>query len=210
MENPFNKTPIQAGFLSFLLPGLGQLFQQRFLIALLFFLLYIGVLTSSLRLWIFVPMAVSAWEAQRLALAGKAQWNSRVLVYFFVGTVAFFSSFSLLAERALPYAEQGKISAIAEHLAEEIDQCAVQQKRMPHSLANALETCPQVKWQKDPWGNPFVYEMSAGGFEIRSLGRDGRVATEDDFVYRFPLPASFRQPGSQASELPAKNAAGKP
>jgi hypothetical protein len=38
--------------------------------------------------------------------------------------------------------------------------------------------------QTDPWGNPYVYELSADGmsYEIKSLGPDGVAGTPDDIV----------------------------
>ena len=187
MQNPLTKFPIHAGTLSFLLPGLGQLYQKRLPPAVLFFAAYIGVLSlSSYRVWIFVPMALSAWDAQRQLKQTYAVWNARTLSYFAVGTVGFFSAFSLMVEKVLPYPQMGKMSYVADALANEIRRCTVEARALPP----AIERCPGLaeRWKMDPWGRPFRFVPLPPGVEIRSAGRDGLDKTDDDFIYRFQSP----------------------
>lgn len=187
MQNPLTKYPIHAGTLSFLLPGLGQLYQKRVGAAVLCFVVYIAVLAlGTYRVWIFVPMALSAGDAQRQPNQPYAIWNARTLSYFLVGTTAFIFAFSLMVEKVLPYPQIGKMSYVADALAEEIRRCAV----AAHVLPPRFESCPGLaaRWKTDPWGHAFVYEPLPPGFEIRSVGRDGQDKTDDDFVYRFQSP----------------------
>src|SRR5687768_3414231 len=137
MENPLKKYPIQAGMMSFLLPGLGQVFQHRFAAAILWFAAFIAVLWSPYRSFIVVPMALSAGDAQRIK-GQTIEWNVRVASYLVVGTIAFFASFSLLVERALVYPELGKMGYVADSLADGVKDCGVRRKGMPSQLSE----CP--------------------------------------------------------------------
>ncbi len=189
MPNPFTRLkqhPIQAGVLSFMLPGLGQLYQRRLVAAVPFFLFFIVLLWSDFRLWIVVPMAVAAWDAQRIP-AQKLAWDRRIGFYFIVATIAFFASFALLSERVVGQPAMGKMGYTADALAESIQTCGIQRNAMPSTIAD----CAGLRWGRDPWGQPYAYVLQNAGFEIRSLGRDG-VTSEDDFVFRYHFPASLR------------------
>jgi hypothetical protein len=36
--------------------------------------------------------------------------------------------------------------------------------------------------REDGWGHPFIYEAAANGYQLISLGQDGRRGTPDDIV----------------------------
>ena len=40
----------------------------------------------------------------------------------------------------------------------------------------------KLKWPKDPWGEPYVYEMGESAFVIFSAGPDNTPKTDDDIV----------------------------
>ena len=49
------------------------------------------------------------------------------------------------------------------------------------TLKEKLQRYPyEVRWPKDPWGAPYVYEVSGDDFAIFSMGPDGKAHTEDD------------------------------
>ncbi len=187
MQNPLTKFPIQAGMLSFMLPGLGQVYQRRFVWAFPFFIAHVTALSfANYRVWIFVPMVISAWDAQRQPNQKAVEWNTRTFTYLVAGGIAFFSAFSLMIDRVLPFPAIGKMTAVADLLSDQIISCALVRGTMPSALAQ----CPEVeaKWRKDPWGTPFRYVIVATGFEIRSAGRDGLDQTDDDFIFHFRTP----------------------
>jgi hypothetical protein len=41
---------------------------------------------------------------------------------------------------------------------------------------------------RDGWGQLFIYRVLGSGYELISLGEDGRSNTPDDIVYRWPPP----------------------
>ena len=43
----------------------------------------------------------------------------------------------------------------------------------------------------DAWGRPFAYRLVGSGFEIRSVGADGVLGSDDDIQYQTPRPDSL-------------------
>jgi len=66
-----------------------------------------------------------------------------------------------------------------------IEAYKVQTGSYPDSLQALIDpTDPIEKKQTlDPWGNAYVYRTTQGGFELLSLGQDGKPDTKDDIRY---------------------------
>ncbi len=47
---------------------------------------------------------------------------------------------------------------------------------------------PDSMWLLDGWGRPFTYFVGPKVYEIRSVGADGRVGTDDDVVSKRSTP----------------------
>lgn len=168
--------------LSFLLPGLGQLFKKDFVRAVLFFGVFLGV-QLSLQFRIYLPIVVVLASAEAFFSKGQIQeQGKRNTLYATAGLIGLVSwSFSYFPMvHSVGY--QMELNERVPELVRAIREC---QKREGH-LAIDFEKCVTPALNTDPWGNKFGFSLlTEGGFEIRSAGSDKAMNTNDDFAFRF-------------------------
>lgn len=171
-----------AGILSFLLPGLGQLYASRVPMALVFFLPFAFCLFSAWPSVVFLLTLASAYEAyQSEFVEGPPQ---RRFWFASAGIVGFvFWSFSL-SPLLVPLQGQLDVERAAERAARGVRQCRQSLERYPRGP----QDCPSLRQALDPWGHGFRYfreTRGKGGFGLISPGPDGTFGGGDDFTFRF-------------------------
>ena len=174
--------------LSFLLPGLGQLYQKRTRVSFAFFSGF-TVMALRLNLASFVPIfaLLSGLEALRWQSSlfyrptvEAVPARGREALFGLVGGVGFMSWFWLVVPSWLPVTSARDCIIRAEVLADQVKVCARKLGHYPRALVEC-QLIPPI----DPWGNVFQYRVTTMGFEILSLGPDGKIDTADDRRYRF-------------------------
>ena len=60
------------------------------------------------------------------------------------------------------------------------------------------------RWLLDGWSRPVAYQGSSAGYQVRSLGRDGRLDTEDDLILSSSGERALVQQLAGCYELPAE------
>lgn len=180
-----------SAFLSFCLPGLGQLYQRRVAFTAgtfaIFCLLALGggFTRGLLPLW-----AIAAgWEALRHppvvpaseTLEATRTHRRRRGIFAIFGVVGFLFWFAMVGGSWFPVETQMKADEAAGRMAEALRQCRGSHAQWPLGLAD----CPAVPRLTDPYGHAFEYRRSDAGFELLSAGRDGQLGTADDFHFHF-------------------------
>jgi hypothetical protein len=185
------------GFLSFCLPGLGQLYQRRFLTAAAGFLpFWICLALAPGHPWpLFLAVGFGAeafrWGARQhptneSAVSNEPAVRRRRTAFAVTAIVGFCFWAMLVSPAALPLKRQAIANAAAERLAAFYQGCARRLGQRPTSRAQCLEQGGQsVSELRDPWGGEFQYLATERGFELRSAGADRKAETADDFVYRY-------------------------
>ncbi len=177
------------GFLSFCLPGMGQLYQRRYRAAaagILPFWFLLAVLPG--HAWpLLLAFAFGGeafyWGSSRPAIEASTEGlRRRRNAYVVTAIVAFCFWAMLVSPAALPLRRQGMANAVADKLAGFYQACARQRGSPP---ANAADCGAEARRPTDPWGGSFDYVLTERGFELRSAGADGKWATPDDFIYRY-------------------------
>lgn len=178
------------GFLSFCLPGLGQLYQRRFPVAAAGFLPFWAFLAlmpgHAWPLLLAVGFGAEAFRWGTLhppAEVSSVVFKRRRTAYTATGIIGFCFWAMLVSPAALPLQRQAMANAAADRLAAFYRNCAREIGRKPSSAAD----CAALGEPKapDPWGRAFHYLATERGFELRSAGADGKATTQDDFVYQY-------------------------
>ena len=199
------KDPILAAILSVLFPGLGQFYCRQWGRGALF--LVGSILTFAL----IPPLVLLIWiwcvvDAYRLAKdqqgygptgegpvidIGRLRLPSidirQVLIYIGipVGIVALLAIIVVFILVRYGLWGDWSSSKRLEPLMAKIEAYKVQTGSYPDSLQALIDpTDPIEKKQTlDPWGNPYMYRTTQGGFELLSSGQDGKPDTKDDIRY---------------------------
>jgi hypothetical protein len=167
--------------LSFLLPGLGQLYEKRTIKAGFYFSLFVIGLSS-------FPLAVpfiavfSGLEVLLMRMPVVEAEKRRRDIFLASGSVAFMGWFFSIASYFNPIAAQMQMNDKMERCAVEIRECRLRLGKYPLSLQECL--LKEENW-RDPWGNPVKYLSTGSGFELRSWGRDAIEGTKDDLTYSY-------------------------
>lgn len=210
IERPFppseagqkNKYDPMAGWLSFLMPGLGQVYQGAYARGITLFIAFI--LVASFRDGrIFLPFAavLAGFEAYR-PKARKEHWSIwerafsgywaklfkdrskphkwRNPLYSISGIAGFLCWFLLFAPSIYPFEAQAQLNDTVDGLADRVREFKATKGTYPGDLT---EVSPEGN--KDPWGEVILVRPIDDGFELISKGRDKQEGTKDDFKYRF-------------------------
>lgn len=191
------------GVLSFMLPGLGQVYQGARVSGVLFFLAFCVLLSFS-RVRVLVPVLaiVSAVKAFRFA-AGRVSlpveeippepashgWRSiklRTFAFAAVGIIAFLFWFLPLAPVWDALEAQNTANRDVDMMAQVIRSCrADATASYPASLTGCQRASESINRVRDPWGSLYRYQGAGDKFVIRSSGRDQKPDTADDLIYHF-------------------------
>lgn len=187
-----------AAVLSFLLPGLGQVYQQKYYRGCLIFA---GFTALNFIPWIrlaLLPVAlIAAWDSLRIPPAAaafeatspgpsKKAERQRLILFSIVGIFGFFSWFLIFASPFLiPFRNQIEVNEQVERLAARVRSYESRQGQTPTNLSECVAPEEAQRLLKDPWGNPFELHASPDGFEIRSAGPDHQFGTRDDYTFHF-------------------------
>ena len=176
-----------------MLPGLGQLYQGSHLLACGLFSIFIALsLFPGTRLIVPLVAFAASWEAfRRNNLSGggaKVETPShpglRTFAFAAVGMIGFLAWMGWVSPAFLPVGTQMDINDQVDRLAAEIRACRKAQGSYPRTLEDCLSSRKSNVSPIDPWGSPYVYTLLPDGFELRSPGRDRKLGTEDDYIYR--------------------------
>lgn len=190
-----------SSWYSFALPGLGQVYQGRYVVGLVFFLIFAGLaMCSSAVLWLPIVAILSGLETRRAAgrQAGKTPgWakeletryadklrRARLPFFTLVAGLGLASWAMLLGAKVLPFGAQMEVSERADWFAERVKGFRARRGVLPRTLEEVVEEKERARLI-DPWGSAFRLQPSDGGFRIDSAGRDKTFQTKDDLVYRF-------------------------
>jgi len=175
--------PIPAAF-SFMLPGLGQVYQRRFLPGVLCFAGFtaLSFLTPARSLLpvLAIGSALESFLSEKKKPATSPDVKPRLSLYAAVGMIGFLGWFSWVSPVFLPVGNLLDTQAQAEELARGIRGCRKSLGRLPAQLSD----CPGLSI-RDNWGQNFYYGTDDRGFQIRSSGRDKQLGSEDDFVFHY-------------------------
>lgn len=175
------KNLLPAAF-SFMLPGLGQVYQRRYAVASIVFCVFTAAnFVPHGRYLLPLFALLSSFEAFRRS--GPIEKEPRFRIYLFgsVGLIGFLGWMSFAATAFLPVGNTLQTHEEADGLAREARQCAKLLGRYP----TGLHECPEHKAVSDPWGRPYRYQKTESGFEIRSLGPDGVLGSRDDYRFTY-------------------------
>jgi hypothetical protein len=188
-----------AATLSFLLPGLGQVYQQKYFLGGLVFAIFTALnFVPSLRLLLLPAALLAAWDTLRIpptavstsaslsTLAENKPQRQRLILFSIVGIFGFISWFLIFASPLLvPFRNQIEVNEQVERLATRVRAYEARQGQTPASLAQCVSPEEADGLLKDPWGTLFQLQASPDGFEIRSAGPDRTFGTKDDYSYHF-------------------------
>lgn len=206
-NTPKSKYDPTAGWLSFMMPGLGQVYQGAYARGITLFIAF--TLVASFRDGrIFLPVAalLAGFEAYR-PKARKEHWSiwerafsgtwSRLLraesppqrwrktLYAIAGITGFICWFFMFAPSVYPFEAQAELNDTVDVLADRVRDFRVTQGKYPESLQETLRAGETGDRLKDPWGEMILVKPVDDGFELISKGRDRVENTRDDFKYRF-------------------------
>lgn len=181
------------GVLSFSLPGLGQLYQRRFVVAgcgLIPFwtvlALQPGTVWPLLFAFGFGAEAFLFGEKHGEGIPTDPGARRRRQAYGATGVIAFCFWIMMAAPAAGLLRRQAEATGRAEGLAAFVRDCARKKGSRPTSFDDCVsEGRPR---RSDPWGRDFEMIPTERGFDLRSPGSDGRAGTSDDLVYRYRFP----------------------
>lgn len=173
------------GVLNFMLPGLGYLFLNYWIFALLSFCLFLFfLLTPALRWGIFFLSLLTSFHIRRLSVECTKD-RTTLATYSIVGTVCFLGWMSLLAPVFKPLRHQMGSNEKALLMKRWILNCREALNRRPESISEC-EALPAVgRAPTDPWGQGFRYEIQGRRFLLWSPGPDGEFGSHDDYRYTF-------------------------
>jgi len=198
-----------AGLLSFLMPGLGQVYLGHYGRGTALFLGFtLLALFSEARFLLPLAAFLAAAEAYRtkrraaedpvelpwgladeprlkrlFGVVARPRPDSplrREFIYASVGTLGALG-WGLLFASALAPSYSSELNGKGRYLARRVIEFRERTGRLPPSLAEALASDEVVR---DPWQMPFELEMTpATGFRIRSYGPDKKRGTYDDYFF---------------------------
>lgn len=169
--------------LSFCLPGLGQLSQQRYPWAVGIFSAFIFCILV-LGFWWLIPfMALAAgFETFRSSSTGAMREPSRRTAYGAVAALGFLAWASYVAIQMLPVRYQVDLTDDIGRIRAVYRRCHA----LPGMSEEGAMECFQretLSAYRDPWGTHYDIGAKSGVFEIRSAGPDRMQGTADDLVY---------------------------
>ena len=197
---------------SFLLPGLGQIYQGLYAKGACFFIVFSALnFTESGRFYSPLVALAAALEAywteknreapEQKALVPISDEKGRVVLPWPPG-----KQVSLPEEfqgRNLRFSLVGICGAVLwifsvysawlplgdvlelQHRAERLAAAVRRYQTERGRLPERLDEIGAPVDRKDPWGSPFDLRPTRDGFELRSAGRDRQLGTEDDAVFRY-------------------------
>lgn len=196
-----------AGWLSFLLPGLGQVYQGWYARGLTLFTAFTLIsLFRDGRILLPVAAFLAGFEAYRPK--AKREWwavweeelasywaryfkdpsrpnRLRKPCYIAVGVMGFLGWFFLFAPALYPFEAQARLNDSVDLLADRVREYRAAKGNIPPALSEVLHATDAQNLLIDPWGQSLLIRATPEGFEIVSKGKDRTESTQDDFRYRF-------------------------
>ncbi len=206
-SEPFYPPDPTAGYLSFLLPGLGQVYQGWYGRGVALFIAFI-VICSLREGQVFLPLAafLAGFEAYRPKAKKEiwTVWDEAIVsfwsrwftdrskpnrirrpMYILVGVVGFIGWFFLFAPSLYPFEAQAKLNESADLWSDRVRDYRASRGELPKDLRSLIKVGESEAIVQDPWGRDLLIRQTESGFELRSLGRDGMAETRDDRTYSF-------------------------
>jgi hypothetical protein len=177
------KNQRKAALLTFLFPGLGQLYFGETFRAICVFLAF-TLISLFYDGRVFLPVAAflaaaELWRRKRSAQENKNSSRFREAFYIFVGVIGFLGWSLLFVSHVYPLHESAMVNDQVEVLADRVRSYRASHGNFPKNVQELFaDETQKNKEGKDPWGNWYQISEDENGFIIRSLGRA-------ELVYRF-------------------------
>jgi hypothetical protein len=174
---------------SFLLPGLGQVYQGSYVKGVLFFSAF-STLNFAPQSRLISPLAVllavleAYWSEKRRpepATPPISEFRGRNLIYSLVGVVGAILWIFSVSPAWLSLGDVMEMQHRAARLERAIHIFRSERGRFPQTLNQIGDSRDRF----DPWGSAFEYEVVPDGFVLRSPGPDRKSRTADDAVFRY-------------------------
>lgn len=171
-----------AAYLSFFLPGLGQLSQKRYAYAVAFFLTFIGSTIFS-RVWWVTPVIALLSGVETFRFPGAQIPSDRKLKvsYSLVASIGFLAWFSYFGNTFFPLAKLMTTNEDVQAIRNGFRQCL---GTTPTPQKEGTCLIAAVGSKTDPWGTAYAVGVGDGLLEIRSAGPDRKMGTDDDMFYQ--------------------------
>jgi hypothetical protein len=169
--------------LSFSLPGLGQLSQQRYPWAVGFFAAFVFSI-AVLGAWWTIPFLalLAGLETMRSPRTGGFTDRPRQMAYGIVGALGLICWFGYTSSYLLPGALQAQLNDQVDTVRAAFRRCRAFHAADGNAVLKCLKA-DSASGAVDPWGRPYDFVYSQGVFEMRSGGPDKSMGTGDDLVY---------------------------
>lgn len=180
----------KAALLTFLFPGLGQLyFGERFRAISVFLAFTLISLFYDGR--VFLPLAAflaaaELWRRKRPEAAPVPANKFREVFYAVVAIFGFMGWSLLFVSHVYPLHETAVVNDQVEVLADRVRTYKASHGNFPHNVEELYSDEKQkAKEARDPWGNWYQITEDENGFMIRSLGKSKKQGVREELVYRF-------------------------
>lgn len=196
-----------SGFLSFMLPGLGQVYQGWYGRGITLFIAFIIVsVFRDGRILLPFAALLAGFEAYR-PKARREMWSTwdealstfwsrwltdrtrptryRKPLYAGVGIMGFLAWFTLFAPALYPFEAQAQLNDTAEVIADRVRDFRATNGGLPQDTDLLLRANEPQETLLDPWKKKLLIKPMESGFAVQSLGKDGVEGTRDDFQYKF-------------------------
>jgi hypothetical protein len=195
----------RTALLSFLLPGMGQVYQGHYRRGVALFAAF-SLLASITEARLLLPFAavLAAAEAYRgrtirlpkmsfempfrvASLLRREQTSPyRPWLYGIVASLGFCLWIGLVIPFLYPYSVQATLNDQVDALADRVRGYVAEQGKYPAQLSEVLPRGAKVQdWLVDPWGTEYGFSATKDEFEIRSAGSDKKMGTSDDYVFHY-------------------------
>lgn len=169
--------------LSFSLPGLGQLSQQRYPWAVGFFAAFVFGIAFFGAWWAIPLLAVIAGlETMRSPRTGGLKDRGRQVAYGVVGALGLLCWFGYVSTYFLPIGLQVQLNDQVDTARAVFRRCRAAHLSDDAAAIRCLKADSASEVQ-DPWGGRYDFFYTRGVFDMRSSGPDKTVGTADDLVY---------------------------
>ncbi len=173
----------RPALLSLALPGLGQLSQKRYPWAVGFFAVFVFVTLAEDVWWTLPCIAlVAGLETLRSDRTVASKDRTRKIAYGSIGALGLLCWVGFFGVHFFSLGGNMRINEDVDALRAVFRRCQTVHQGDDPTILNCVQFDPDAL-MKDPWGTSYDISLRDGTFEVRSLGRDKILGSDDDYVY---------------------------